>query len=147
MFLLDGRDTSHLHGSLDSTAQEESSERRPVGEQLNIRLGLVLVLKGDTLLDLGILGLHPGVQLISMSMELGESLEALLRAVVVNQPTGRLRIVRQRLRYTRCTSNRSIHTSGKTTISKPKATAGMIWIPKGSCHWALFPEEKPIYVP
>lgn len=75
---------------MNSTAEEESAERRPVREQLNVGLGLVLVLKGDTLLDLGVLGLYPGIQLVSISVEPGEGLEALVRAVVVNQPTGRL---------------------------------------------------------
>lgn len=82
--LLDSRDTGHLHGRLNSTAEEKSSERRAVGEQLDVRLGLVLVLKGDALLNLGILSLHPGIQLVSMSVELSKSLETLIRAVVVN---------------------------------------------------------------
>lgn len=93
--LLDGGDTGHLHRGLDSTAEEESSEGGPVREQLDVRLGLILVLIGDAFLDLGVLGLHPGIQLVSMSVELGEGLEALIRAVVINQPTGRLRSVRQ----------------------------------------------------
>lgn len=90
MVLLNRRDAGHLDRGLNSTAEEESAERRPVREQLHVRLGLVLVLKGDALLDLGVLGLHPGIQLVSMSVELGEGLETLFWAVVVNQPTGRL---------------------------------------------------------
>jgi hypothetical protein len=120
---------------LNSTAEEESPERRAVGEQLDVRLGLVLMLKGDALLNLGILGLHPGIQLVSVSVELGESLKTLLRTVVVNQPTGRLESVRQTfIKYRPFAPKQLIHTSGKTTISRPKQTAGIIWIPRGSCH-------------
>lgn len=89
--LLDSRDTSHLHRGLKSTAKEESAERGPVREQLDVRLRLVLVLKGDGFLDLGELGLHPWILLVSISVELGKGLETLIRAVVVNEPTGRLR--------------------------------------------------------
>lgn len=95
MILLDRRDTGHLHRSLNSTAEEESAERRPVLEQLGVGLGLILMFKGDALLDLGVFGLHPGIKLVSVSVQLSKSLETLIWAVVVNQPTGRLRVVRE----------------------------------------------------
>ena len=98
--LLNGRDTGHLHGSLNSTTKEESAERGPVLEQLNVRLGLVFMLIGDALLDLGVFGLDPGIKLVSVSVQLSKSLETLIRAVVVNQPTGRLRLVRWVIKHT-----------------------------------------------
>lgn len=88
--LLDSRYTGHLHGSLNCHAQKQTAERRSILEQLDIGLGLVLMLIGDTLLDLSILSLHPGVILVAVGMESSQGTQALIRAVVVNEPTGRL---------------------------------------------------------
>jgi hypothetical protein len=44
------------------------------------------VLEGDTLLDLGILCLNPGVVLVSMSMELGQGLQTFFALAVINEP-------------------------------------------------------------
>lgn len=95
--LLDCRYTGHLHGCLESTAEEQAAERRSALEQLDVRLGLILVLVRDTLLDLGVLGLNPGVMLVAMGMEFGQRAQTLLGSAVVDQPTRRLYICQYRI--------------------------------------------------
>ena len=75
---------------MKSTAEEQSTERGSVSEQLNVGLSLVLVLERDALLNLGKFSLHPSIIFISMSVQLSQSLKAFLGAVVVDEPTGRL---------------------------------------------------------
>lgn len=88
--LLNGRYTCHLDRSLKGTAKEQTSERRPVLEQLGVRFSFVFMLEGDALLDLRVLGLNPGVIFISMSMKLCQGFQTLFGLIMIDQPTGRL---------------------------------------------------------
>ena len=59
-------------------------------EKVEVRLGALGALETDLLLDLGELELHEVVVGVALAMEVGEDLEGLIRAVVVDEPTGRL---------------------------------------------------------
>lgn len=58
-----------------------------MGEQVEIGLGFVLVLEGNALLNLSILGLHPSVVFIAIGVQLGQCTQTLLGATIVNEPT------------------------------------------------------------
>ena len=49
---------------------------------------------GNALLDLGVLGLNPGIIFITVGMQLGQSLETLFSAAVVDEPTRGLSMIR-----------------------------------------------------
>jgi hypothetical protein len=79
-----------LNGSLESASKEETAEARLILEQLDIRLGRILLLVGKGFLDLLELGLDPDIVLIAMSMELCQILETLLTIALGDEPAGRL---------------------------------------------------------
>lgn len=76
---------------MDGHREEEPSEAGPVRKELYIRLRFVLMLVGDSVLDLRELGNNPWIVLISMRMKLSKDSEALIRSTVVDEPTRRLR--------------------------------------------------------
>ena len=88
--VLDCRNTSHLHGSLNGADEHQATQRRPVGEELLVRLGLVLVFVGDGILDLLELGAHPWIVLVTVGVQSRECGQTLLLVTVVDEPTRRL---------------------------------------------------------
>lgn len=50
---------------------------------------------GNALLNLGVLSLNPGVIFITMGMQLGQSLETLFSAAMVDEPTRGLSMIRE----------------------------------------------------
>jgi hypothetical protein len=85
---LDCGNTSHLHRCLEGTTEEETAERGARSEQLHVRLGLMLMLKGDGLPNLVVFRDNPRVVLVAMCMEFGEGLQSLFVTSMVNKPTG-----------------------------------------------------------
>jgi len=75
---------------LQGTAQEKSPKRGGGSEELEIRLGFVVVLVGNRGLDLFVLCHDPGVLFVAMRVELGQDLEGFVRFVVVHKPSGTL---------------------------------------------------------
>lgn len=88
--VLDGTDTGHLNGSLESASEEETTEARLVGEELLVRLCGALVLGGDGILDLVKLGADPGIVDVAVSVKLGQGGKTLVKTAVVDEPTRRL---------------------------------------------------------
>ena len=76
---------------MQGTAQEKPSKRGGGSEQLEIRLGFVVVLEGDGSLDLFVLGHDPRVLFVAVSVELGQNFEGFVGFVVVHEPSGTLR--------------------------------------------------------
>jgi hypothetical protein len=71
---------------LQGAGDEQAAEARLVLEQLDVRLGLVLVLEGDGVLDRLELGLDPRVGGVAVGVQLGERLQAKVGLAVVDQP-------------------------------------------------------------
>ena len=70
---------------MESAGNEESSGGGTVHKEFLVRLGLVLVLKSNRLLNCGILGLDKSIVDVAVRMELGESPQTLLAAVVIDE--------------------------------------------------------------
>ena len=70
--ILDCRHAGHLYGSLYGRDQNKAAEGALALEQLEIRLGFMLVLEANRILDLIVLCLDPWITLIAVSMELSE---------------------------------------------------------------------------
>lgn len=85
--VLDGGNTSHLDRSLDSADQQQATERALVGEEFSVRLSGILVLVDDRVADLLVFRLHPGVRLVAVGVELGESTKASIWLAVVDEPS------------------------------------------------------------
>lgn len=88
--VLDGRNASQLDGRLDGASKEETAEAGLVGEELDIRLGLMLVLVRDGVLDLLELGLHPRIGGVAVGVELGKCSQTELGLAMVDEPARRL---------------------------------------------------------
>jgi hypothetical protein len=105
--VLDGTDAGHLHGGLNRTSKEQSTEGRLVGEQLSVGLGFVLVFKATReawvskrscvnvandprycVLNLVELRSHPGVVFVSMGMKLRKRPQAFLGLAMIDEPAG-----------------------------------------------------------
>lgn len=105
--ILNCRDSGHLDRSLKSAGNEESAERRSVGEELDVRLGFVLMFEGNRFLNLIVLGSDPWIVDIAVGVEPGKSLETFVWAVVVNEPAMRIKLV---LVLNHCRLMRTEHT-------------------------------------
>jgi hypothetical protein len=79
---LDDGNTSHLDRSLKRNGYEQATEARPVGKQLCVGFGFVLLLKRDSILDRFKFGNDPGVLGVAMCVEVGQSLETLFSVSV-----------------------------------------------------------------
>lgn len=88
--VLNSADTSHLDGGLDGTSETKTSEAGLVGEELLVALGSSVMLDRDALLDLVKLGTDPSIVGVAVGVKTGKSLETLLDASVVDQPSRRL---------------------------------------------------------
>lgn len=78
----------------------------------------------DRVTDLVVLGSHPGVLLIAMSVEFGERSEAFLGLAVVDEPSECL-LVMDCYRSLFPLEGLYLGDSGKNMISNPRTTAGM----------------------
>lgn len=67
--ILDCRHAGHLYRSLYGRNQNKASEGALALEQFEIRLGFMLVLEANRILDLVVLCLNPWITLIAVSME------------------------------------------------------------------------------
>lgn len=84
---MNGGDTRHLNRRLDRAGEEETPKARAVGEELNIGLCLMLMLKGQGVLDLIEFGADPRVVDVSVAMEFRQGAETLLDFTVVDEPS------------------------------------------------------------
>jgi len=71
---------------LQSTSDEKTSERGPVGEELHIRFGFVLVLVGDAVLDLVEFSTYPRIGFVSIRVKACECLETFVWTTMVYEP-------------------------------------------------------------
>lgn len=84
--VLDRRDTCHLRSSLERASQEQTTEAGFVLEELEVRLGPVLLFESGGFLDRFKFCYDKGIIFVTMRVELSKGLEPLLWLSVVNQP-------------------------------------------------------------
>lgn len=84
--ILDRADSRQLNTRLQRDAQQHSSEITLAPEQLPPRLGRVLMLERNLLLNLLELRAHPRVLLVAVCVEFGQGRQSFAGAVVVNEP-------------------------------------------------------------
>lgn len=88
--VLNSANTSHLRSDLHRDSKPQTSETRPISEELTVALGRSLMLHRKTLLDLVKLGTDPSIVDITVRVKFGERLKTLISTAVVDQPTRRL---------------------------------------------------------
>lgn len=138
--VLNGADAGHLTAGLDRHDENRAADVGPAAEEVEIGDFPLGVLLGDLRLDEIVLGEDVWIARVAVGVQLSESLEPFVSAVVVTEPS----VGSSASFPSRHTSAAHLGLSGNKKINAPRNSAGTTWMASGMRHSRLSP--VPVHV-